>query len=109
LLGGYLGVILLGGTLIALGLFISSLVENQIVAAVVTFGLFLLLWVLDVGVRGSTAWWSQALQYISILRHFDDFTRGIVDTSSTIFYLSAMVLGLFLTLRSLDALRWRRA
>jgi ABC-2 type transport system permease protein len=109
LLGGYLGVILLGGTLIALGLFISSLVENQIVSAIVTFGLFLLLWVLDVGVRGSTSWWGEALQYVSILRHFDDFTRGIVDTSSAIFYLSAMALGVFLTLRSLDAMRWRRA
>jgi ABC-2 type transport system permease protein len=109
IVGGYLGVILLGGTLIALGLFISSLAENQIVAAVVTFGLFLLLWVLDVGVRGSTTWWGESLQYISILRHYDDFTRGVVDSSSVVFYLSATVLGIFLTLRSLDAMRWRRA
>jgi ABC-2 type transport system permease protein len=109
IVGGYLGVILLGATLIALGLFISSLAENQIVAAVVTFGLFLLLWVLDVGVRGSTTWWGESLQYISILRHYDDFTRGVVDSSSVVFYLSATLLGIFLTLRSLDAMRWRRA
>jgi ABC-2 type transport system permease protein len=75
----------------------------------VTFGLFLLLWVLDVGVRGSTTWWGESLQYISILRHYDDFTRGVVDSSSVVFYLSATVLGIFLTLRSLDAMRWRRA
>jgi ABC-2 type transport system permease protein len=109
LVGGYLGVLLLGATFIAMGLFISSLVENQIVAAVVSFMLFLLLWVLDVGVRGATSWWGEALQYISVLRHYDDFTRGIIDTSAVVFYLSATALGIFLTLRSLDAMRWRRA
>jgi len=109
LLGGYLGVILLGGTLIALGLFISSLTENQIVAAIVTFGLFLLLWVLDVGVRGSTSMVGEVLQYLSIIRHYDDFTRGIIDTSSVVYYVSATALGVFLTLRAIDSMRWRRA
>jgi ABC-2 type transport system permease protein len=106
---GYLGILLLGAVLIALGSFISALTESQIIAAVVTFVSFLLLWVLDFGVRGSTTWYGEVMQYLSILRHFDDFTRGVIDTTSLIFYVSLIVLGLFLTLRTLDSMRWRRA
>jgi ABC-2 type transport system permease protein len=109
ILAGYLGMVLLGSVLLALGSFLSSLTENQIVAAVLTFGVFLLLWVIDVSARGSSSWLGEFLQYISILRHYDDFTRGVIDTSSLIFYASMIGLGLFLTHRSVDALRWRRA
>jgi ABC-2 type transport system permease protein len=108
-LAGYLGVVLLGSALIALGSFLSSLTENQIIASVTTFGLFLVLWVLDASVRNSGSRVGETLQYLSILRHYEDFTRGVVDTSNLIFYVSLIVLGLFLTLRSLDSLRWRRA
>jgi ABC-2 type transport system permease protein len=108
LVAGYAGIILLGGALLSLGSFISSLTENQIIAAVLTFAAFLILWVLDFGGRGSGGW-SDALQYLSIIRHYDDFTRGIVDTSSLIYYASFIVLFVFLTARSLDSMRWRRA
>lgn len=108
-LAGYIGVLLLGSALIALGSFLSSLTENQIIASVTTFGLFLVLWVLDASVRNSSSKLAEALQYLSVLRHYDDFTRGVVDTSNLIFYASLIVLGLFLTLRSLDSMRWRRA
>lgn len=106
---GYLGIFLLGGVLIAFGSFISALTESQIIAAVITFVTFLLLWVLDFGVRGSTSWLGEVLQYLSILRHFDDFSRGVIDTTALVFYLSMIVLGIFLTLRTLDSMRWRRA
>ncbi|MBI3662701.1 MAG: ABC transporter permease subunit [Acidobacteria bacterium] len=109
ILAGYLGVLLLGGVLIALGGFLSSLTENQIVASMLTFGLFLILWVIDISARGSSSAMGEVIQYISILRHYDDFTRGVIDTSSLLFYASLIVLGLFLTHRSVDALRWRRA
>ncbi|MBX3279509.1 MAG: ABC transporter permease subunit [Acidobacteria bacterium] len=105
---GYLGVLLLGAVLVAIGSFISSLTESQIIAAVVTFVVFLLLWVLDIGASGGSQT-GGLLQYLSILRHFDDFSRGVIDTSSVVFYLSLTVLGLFLTLRTLDSMRWRRA
>lgn len=108
-LSGYLGVLLLGGVLVALGSFISSLTESQIIAAVITFVIFLLLWVLDMGARGAGTALGDTLQYLSILRHFDDFARGVIDTSSVVFYLSLTGLGLFLTLRTLDSMRWRRA
>ncbi|RMG56473.1 MAG: ABC transporter permease [Acidobacteria bacterium] len=101
---GYLGVLLLGATLIAVGHFISSLTESQVVAAFLTFGAFLILWVIDAGSRGS-----QVLEYLSILRQFENFPKGIIDTKSLVFYASFIVLGVFLTLRSVDSLRWRSA
>jgi gliding motility-associated transport system permease protein len=109
ILVGYLGVVLLGGVLIALGGFLSSLTENQIVASMSTFGLFLLLWVIDISARGSSSAMGEVLQYLSVLRHYEGFNRGVIDTSSLAFFFSLIVLGLFLTQRSVDALRWRRA
>jgi ABC-2 type transport system permease protein len=107
---GYLGVFLLGAALIALGSFISSLTENQIVAAIVTFVTFLLLWVLDsIVTRAASSTVSEIVKYLSILQHYDSFAQGVIDTSSIIFYVSMTALGIFLTLRSLDSMRWRRA
>lgn len=106
---GYLGLLLLGAVLIALGSFISSLTENQIVAGVVTFVVFLMLMLLEVGVRGSSSAVGQAVRYLSVLQHHEGLAQGVIDTSSLIYYLSVIALGLFLTLRNLDSMRWRRA
>ena len=106
---GYLGLLLLGAALVAIGAFISSLTESQIIAVVITFAVFILLLVLNVGSRGADSMLGDVLQYVSILRHFDDFSRGVIDTSSVIFYLSLSGIGIFLTLRTLDSMRWRRA
>jgi len=108
LLAGYGGVLLLGGALISVGTFVSSLTENQIIAAVLSFAAVLILWVIDIG-RSAGGNLGDVLAYLSILRHYDDFTHGIVDTSSLIYYLSFMVLFVFLTVRSLDSVRWRHA
>jgi ABC-2 type transport system permease protein len=110
LVSGYLGVILLGGSLLALGQFLSSLTESQIVAGIWTFLVFLMLWVMDFIIRGSSGSVAGAVaQYVSILRHMNDFTRGVVDSSNLIYYASLILVGLFLTLRSIDSMRWRRA
>jgi ABC-2 type transport system permease protein len=107
---GYLGIILLGGSLLALGQFLSSLTESQIVAGIWTFLAFLVLWVMDFVVRGNPGTVVGGVgQYLSILRHLNDFIRGVVDSSNLVYYLSLIVLGLLLTLRSLDSMRWRRA
>jgi ABC-2 type transport system permease protein len=106
---GYLGVLLFGGSLLALGSFLSSLTENQIIAAALTFGAFLLLWAIDFGSRGTGSIAGQVVQYLSVINHFDDFTRGIIDTSGVIYYVSFIVLFIFLTVRSVDSMRWRRA
>jgi ABC-2 type transport system permease protein len=105
----YLGVLLLGAALLALGSFFSSLTESQLIAAILSFGAILLLWVLDFGSQAGTSAWASGLEYISVFRHYDDFTRGVIDTSNVIFYLSFIVLGIFLTVRAVDSMRWRRA
>ena len=105
----YLGVLLLGGALLALGSFFSSLTESQLIAAMLSFGAILLLWVLDFGTQTASSAWASTLEYLSVFRHYDDFTRGVIDTSNLVFYLSFIVLGVFLTVRSVDSMRWRRA
>ena len=75
------GALLFGGALLALGSFISSLTENQIIAAVLTFAAFLLLWVVDFGEQLRRAGWARLSAYLSVIRHYDDFTRGVIDTS----------------------------
>jgi ABC-2 type transport system permease protein len=105
----YLGALLLGGVLLAIGSFFSSVTENQLIAAVLTFGAVLILWVIDFGTRGAGSGIGAVVQYLSVIKHYDDFTRGIIDTSSLTYYISFIFLGLFLTARSLDSMRWRRA
>jgi gliding motility-associated transport system permease protein len=108
ILSGYLGLLLLGGSLISLGIFISTLTENQIVAASVTFGAFLILWVIDLSARSGGTTLQEVFSYLSILNHFEDFSKGVIDTSSLIIYGSFIFLGLFLTFRSIESLRWRQ-
>jgi len=104
---GYLGLLLFGGCFISLGLFISSLTTNQIVAAVVTFSLFLMLWVITwVGSFGGPTLESLT-SYLSIIEQWDDFGKGVIDTSHLIYYLSFITFGLFLTAKSVDSERWR--
>ena len=105
----YLGALLLGSVLLALGSLFSSLTENQIIAAVLTFGVFLILWVIDFGSRNTSSGIGAVVQYLSVVRHYDDFTRGVLDSENVVFYLSLIVLAIFLTIRSLDSMRWRRA
>src|SRR4249920_2204130 len=79
-LTGYLGLLLMGGCFISVGLLISSLTKNQIVSGMVTFAVFLLLWVVNwiASFTGPTT--QSVLNYLSITDHFDDFTKGILDT-----------------------------
>jgi ABC-2 type transport system permease protein len=103
----YLGFFLMAGCFVAVGLFISSLTRNQIVAAMATFGVFLMLWIIDwmgtfMGPTGQAVF-----QYLSITGHFEDFTRGVLDTKHLVYYASLMAFGLFLTMRSVETERWR--
>ncbi|HNV02386.1 MAG TPA: ABC transporter permease [Vicinamibacterales bacterium] len=104
---GYLGLLLLGASFIAVGLLISSFTRNQIVAGMLTFGVFLLLWVIDwigtfLGPAGE-----KIVNYLSVVRHFDDFAKGVIDTTHLVYYLSFITFGLFLTAKSVDSERWR--
>ncbi|HEX5473543.1 MAG TPA: ABC transporter permease [Vicinamibacterales bacterium] len=107
IVAGYLGLILMGGCFVALGLFISSLTKNQIVAGFLTFAVFLMLWVIN-WIADSSGPTTQAIvSYLSITEHLDDFAKGIIDTKHVIYYLSFITFGLFLTAKSVDMERWR--
>lgn len=104
---GFLGLLLQVGGLLAIGMFISTLTKNQIIAAAVTFGLFLVLWVISSVSEFNTATWATAVSYTSIVTHLESFERGMLDSKDAVFYLSMIFLGLFLSVRSMESLRWR--
>jgi ABC-2 type transport system permease protein len=103
----YLGLLLFGGCFISVGLLISSLTKNQIVAFTASFGVFLLLWIIDWmgSFAGPTI--NSLLTYLSVINHLEDFTKGVLDTSHLIYYVSFITFGLFLTAKSVDTERWR--
>jgi ABC-2 type transport system permease protein len=107
LAAGYLGMLLLGGACLALGLFTSSLTENQIIAAVSAFALLLLFWIIgwqqDIGAPG----WGGFFGALSMMDHYDSFIRGVIDTRDLVYYLSFIYFFLFLTKRQLESRRWR--
>ena len=107
LLSGYLGIILYGGAGISVGLLASSLTSNQIVAAVVSLGVLVLLSFLELGAEQVTGVLSTIVAQLGMTTHFDDFVRGVVDTSNVVYYLSVIVISLFLATRSLETRRWR--
>jgi ABC-2 type transport system permease protein len=101
LISGYLGLVLMSMAFIALGLFISSLTENQIVAAIATFAMLLIFWIIQ---------WtgnSPILRHLSVLEHFNNFAQGLIDTRDVVYYLSFTLLWMFLTLRVLESKKWR--
>jgi ABC-2 type transport system permease protein len=106
-LTGYLGLLLMGGCFVSIGLLISSLTKNQIVAGFMTFAVFLMLWVINWLGESSGPTARAILAFLSITDHLDDFTRGIIDTKHIVYYLSFITFGLFLTAKSVDSERWR--
>ena len=107
ILSGYLGLFLMGAAFMAVGIFFSSLTENQIVSAILTFGTLLLFWILSWASASATGMWKDVLNYLSIFRHFDDMTKGILDTTDVVYYLSFIFFGLFLTHSFIQSRRWR--
>ena len=103
----YLGLLLMGGCFMSVGLFISSLTKNQIVAGILTFGVFLMLWVINWLASFTGPTMQQVVNYLSITDHLEDFTRGVIDTKHLVYYVSFITFGLFLTARSVDTERWR--
>lgn len=104
----YVGVLLLGGAFIAVGVFASSLTENQIIGAVISFGLLLIFWVIGWSANFTSGATGNVLTYLSIIEHMDDFQKGVIDTKDVVFYLSFMFFSLFLTLTVLESRRWRK-
>ncbi len=107
LLSGYLGLLLMGAAFMALGIFLSSLTENQIIAAAVSFGSALLFWVLSWSSTLSGEKVGAVLKQLSILEHLESFNKGILALSDLSFFVLFIAFFLFLTLRSLETHRWR--
>jgi ABC-2 type transport system permease protein len=107
IVSAYLGLLLVGASFISIGLFISSLTKNQIVAAAGTFTFVLMLWIIDWFGDQAGPTTREIVSYLSITKHFEDFAKGVIDTKHIIYYLSFITLGLFLTAKSVDTERWR--
>jgi ABC-2 type transport system permease protein len=104
---GYLGLLLMSASFLSMGMFISSLTENQIIAAAITFGASILFWVISwtsTFVEGPVG---EVIKQLSILEHMESFNKGILSLSDLSFFILFILFFLFLTLRSLEAHRWR--
>jgi ABC-2 type transport system permease protein len=107
MLAGFVGVGLMGAAILSLGMLLSTFTRNQIVAGSLTFGLFLMLWVADWVSAYSTTKAGQFFSYIALVPHLENFAKGVIDPRDVVYYLSVIFLGVFLTHRSLESLRWR--
>lgn len=107
LLTVYLGLVLMGATFLSIGLFFSSVTENQIVSAVATFATLLLLWSLGFAADSVGGVTGRILQHLSVVERFDSFSKGLLDTRDVIYFVNVTALALFLTLRTLEARRWK--
>ena len=104
---GYVGLLLQGGALLAVGTFFSTLTRNQIIAGVSSFCVFLCLWIIGWFTEFDSTPATKVLGYLSVVTHLEPFTKGLLDVKEVVYFLSAIFLGLFLTARSTESLRWR--
>jgi len=99
----YLGLFFLGASFLSIGLFASSLSNSQMVAAVIAFGILLLLWLVGASSDAETS----IFGYLSLINHFKNFGKGIIELKDLAYYISIIYIGLFLTQTALDSERWR--
>jgi len=104
---GYLGLLLYGAAALSIGLLASSFSPNQIVSAVVGFGVLLMLTLIGQAAPLTEGVTAQVLSQISLNNQFQNFSRGIIDTHSVVYFIVLTVLMLFLTSRILESRRWR--
>jgi ABC-2 type transport system permease protein len=107
LVASYLGMFLLGSAFISCGIMVSSLTENQIVAALVTSGIIITFWFIDWNEAAVSPSVAVVLHHLSFFEHFYNFVRGVIDTKDVIYFMLFIFFFLFLTLRSLESRRWR--
>lgn len=107
LIGGYLGLLLMGGAYLAIGVFTSGMSSNQIVAFIIGFVIILVLFMLDKVIMLYPGPIASILEYASSTYHFENLARGVIDTRDVIYYLSLIGLFLFLAVRSLESRKWK--
>jgi len=106
---GHLGLILMAASILSLGMFISSLTDSSLLAALMTFALVVLLWTGDLLADRLDQPFGGILAHLSLIRHYNNLVQGILDTSSLLLFASYIILGLFLTAQSIEALRFQRS
>ena len=106
---GHLGLILLAAALLSLGMFISSLTESTILAAILTFALVVFLSAIDPLASAIGGTFGEVLTHLSPLKHYGTLVQGILDTGSLVLFGSYIFLGIFLTAQAIDALRFQRS
>jgi ABC-2 type transport system permease protein len=107
--GGYLGAILLGGAYLAIGVFVSSLTENQIVAFILGVVLIFIMYMIgsDIVLYSVPASLASVFEYLSLGTHFNSIGRGVIDSRDLVYYLSIIVFFLYLNTRSIESRKWR--
>lgn len=107
ILAGYLGLLLLSATLVALGLAISSLTGSQVVAAAASFAAIVILWVVGIAAGGENSGWGAFLSWLSMIEHYGDFANGVIETRHLVYFAGFTVFMLLMTMRSVESQRWR--
>lgn len=107
LVAGYLGLFLLGLSFIACGVFVSSLTDSQVVAAVTTIGMLLLGWILSWNEAATSPDLLRVLVRLSMFDHFQSFSRGVIDAQDVGYFVGVIAFFSFLTLRVLESRTWR--
>jgi len=105
--GGYLGLILIVGVYLSIGIFTSSLTQNQIVAFIVSFVIIFAFFIIDKVIFFFPGFIANLLEYLSIDYHFNSIARGVVDSRDLIYYVAMIFLFLFLTVQSLESRKWK--
>jgi ABC-2 type transport system permease protein len=106
-LAGALALFLVGASFISLGLFLSTLTRNQIIAGALGFCLALIFWILSWFETPTADATMKVIAYLGITNHMEDMAKGVIDTKDVVFYLSFIAFGLFLTQQALESQRWR--
>ncbi|SPF33773.1 ABC-type transport system involved in multi-copper enzyme maturation, permease component [Syntrophobacter sp. SbD1] len=104
---GYMGLFLLGCSFLALGIFASTLTRNQIISSIITFAVSLILWFLGEAKSSAGPVAGSILEYVSVSKHFEGLSKGLIDSRDILFYLVFSILFLFLSLRQMSSYRWR--
>jgi len=107
IIASYIGLILMGGLFVSIGLLVSAVTKNQIVAAVIGIVALLILLVIGLASAGNEGWLYSTLKYIGTYDHWETFTKGIVDTRDVVYYVSFTALLLFIVVRIVESRRWR--
>jgi ABC-2 type transport system permease protein len=104
---GYVGLLLLGGAFAAIGTWSSSLTRNQIVAFIISLAVIAALYLVDDLLPVLPLTWAPVLQFLSVSYHFENISRGVIDTRDLVYYISLIFLMLFLAHRALESRRWK--